>query len=400
MLSADTIATLLQGLALIPVAGGSLFSVFCVVAAWRVGRPGRGGAAAPFTPPLSILKPVYGIDRDLERNLRSFCTQDYPDYQVVLSLQRADDPALPVLQRIERDYPGRVTLVVRESTPVLNGKIQNLMIGYTAARHDFLVISDSDTVVPADYLKTIVAPLADPAIGYVCTLYRITQPRNLAEALELLTINADFVPSILFTYWTNAAVFCLGASIALRRADLEAVGGFASLADYLVEDQEMGRRLIAAGKTMRLDPMAIGMLPDYPSLKGWWRHIVYWDQNTKAANAPGFAATVLIRAVPFALIHAALTGFSATGLAVLAGALCVRLIGAAAVAAVTADKAVLTHLWLLPLRDVIGLASWAAALSKRSFMWRGHEFRLTRAGRIVPRRPLDAAGDARVKDRP
>lgn len=374
----------LKGAVLVPVAGGSLFSLLCLWAAWRVVR--RRTAQPPsFTPPVTILKPVYGVDRDLEANLESFCTQEYPDYQVVISLQRTDDPARPIVERVRDRYPGRVTLAIKDSEPVLNGKIQSLVIGLEAARHDILVISDSDTRVPRDYLRTIVAPLADPATGYVCTLYRIVEARNVAERLELLTMNADFVPSLLFTYWSKAAVFCLGASVAVRRADLEAVGGMASLAEYLVEDQEMGRRLTVAGKPMRLAPITADMLPDYASVKDWCRHVVYWDQNTQAANRAGFAATVLIRAIPFALVFAGLTGFSGTGLAVLAAAATIRLAAAGGIAAVLRDTAVLKALWLLPLRDLIGFSSWAMALRKRSFTWRGHEFQLTREGRIVPR---------------
>jgi ceramide glucosyltransferase len=384
MSASQILLHILDGLALIPVAGGSVFSVLCVWAAFRVVAASRRPVPI-FTPPVSVLKPIYGLDRELEENLRSFCDQDYPDFEIVLSLQRENDPARPLLERLQADYPDRVKLTIRNSEPVLNGKVQNLMIGLDAARHDVLVISDSDTRVPRDYLKAIVAPLADPKIGYVCTLYRIAEGRNLAEKLELLSMNCDFGPSLIFTYWTNAAVFCLGASTALRRADLDAIGGLASLADYLVEDQEMGRRLTAAGKPMRFVPMTIDMIPDYADLKAWWRHVVYWDQNTRAANPSGFAATILIRAVPFACLFAILAGFSGVGLGVLAAALGIRIATAAAIAAILRDRGALDALWLLPFRDLIGLASWAAALRKRSFTWRGHEFRLTREGRIVPR---------------
>ncbi len=220
---------------------------------------------------------------------------------------------------------------------MLNGKIQNMLIGLDAARHEVLVISDSDTRVPPDYLTTIIGPLADPDVGYVCTLYRIAERAKLAEKLELLTMNVDFGPSLLFTYWTNVAIFCLGASTAVRKADLEATGGMASLAEFLVEDQEMGRRLIMAGKKMVLEPMTVDMIPDYAGVTAWWKHVVYWDQNTKAANPSGFASTILIRAVPFALIFAVLTGFSALGWSVLGLTLAIRLGCAAAIAAVLRD---------------------------------------------------------------
>ena len=243
----DILLHLLQGLSLIPAAGGSVFSVLCVGAALAV-VAGSRRRTGDYTPPVSVLKPVYGVDRGLEANLRSFCEQDYPDFQIVLSLQRDDDPAREMLERLASDYPERVTLAIKNSEPVMNGKVQNLLIGLEAARHEVLVISDSDTRVPPDYLRTIVAPLADPKVGYVCTLYRIARARNVAEKFELLTINVDFGPSLLFTYWTNAAIFCLGASTAIRRADLDATGGMESLAEFLVEDQEMGRRVIIVGQ--------------------------------------------------------------------------------------------------------------------------------------------------------
>jgi ceramide glucosyltransferase len=384
MPTTEILLLIVKAIVLIPVAGGSIFSILCVYAAIRVLAMSREQSPG-YTPPVSVLKPIYGLDRELEENLRSFCEQDYPDFEVVLSLQRDDDPARPLLERFKADYPDRVSLAIRNSEPVMNGKIQNLLIGRDAARHEVLVISDSDTRVPPHYLREIVAPLADPGIGYVCTLYRIADGRNFAEALELLSMNCDFIPSLLFTYWTKAEVFCLGASTAVRRADLESVGGFASLAEYLVEDQEMGRRLTAAGKPMRLVPMMIDMIPDYADFKAWWRHVVYWDQNTRAASPSGFAATVLIRAVPFALIYAVLTGLSPLGIGVLGLALAIRVGAAAVVASLYGDGAVLKALWLLPFRDVVGLASWSAALRKRSFVWRGNEFRLTREGRIVPR---------------
>ena len=383
--------TLLETISLIPIAGGSVFSLLCVLATMRflaTWRPPADG----FTPPVSILKPVYGLDRELEGNLLSFCAQDYPDYQLVISVQRLDDPALPLLRRIADAHPARVTLVVRESEPTVNGKIQNIANGLEAARHDILVISDADVRVGPDYLRTIVAPLADPKIGYSCTLYRTADARNVPEKLELLSMNADFVPSLIFTHWTKSAVFCLGATVAARRADIDATGGIASLAEYLVEDQEMGRRLTAYGKHMAFIPMSVDIIPDYPTFQSWWTHQVYWDQNTKAANPIGFALTVLTRAIPFAVMFTCLTGFTAMGWAVLFATLAIRIVSCAAIARVLGDREVMGALWLMPLRDCLGLMSWAAALMKRTFIWRGHRFTLDRHGRISRIRDKPATG--------
>lgn len=380
--------SLIEALLLIPVVTGSLFYVAALVTALFFFRPGRAQTASPSqAPPVTVLKPIYGLERDLERNLRSALSQDYPDYQVVLSVQRLDDPALPLLRRLERDYGSeRMTKVVAESEPVVNGKVQNLQNALSAARHEILVISDSDVFTPADYLRRITAPLRDAELGYVCTLYKGVDAGNWYEQLELLTYNAEFVPSTVFAYMTGASGLCLGASVALRRATLEAVGGFASLADYLVEDYELGRRILEHGQRMVLLPYFVELTIDLNSAKSWWRHQIYWDQNTRAARPLSFAASVLTRALPFALFDAAFRLFDPLGIAVLMAALVVRLGTAAGTALLFRDSASLRALWLLPLRDLAGLLFWILALAKQKFVWRGHEFELTRGGRIAPRR--------------
>jgi ceramide glucosyltransferase len=378
---------LIEALLLVPVVGGSLFYMATQVTASLFFRSEQGQATNTNQPPVTMLKPIYGLERNLERNLRSALSQDYPDYQVVMSVQRLDDPALPLLRRLEQEYgPERATVVAVQSEPVVNGKVQNLENGLSAARHDILVISDSDVFTPADYLARIAAPLRDADVGYVCTLYKGVDARSWYEQLELLTYNAEFIPSSVFAYRTGASGLCLGASVALRRTTLEAVGGLASLADYLVEDYELGRRILERGQRMVLLPYFVDLTVDLDSAKSWWRHQIYWDQNTRAARPVGFAASVLTRAVPFALLYAALRLFDPLGLLILLAAIAVRLGTAAGNALLLRDRATLRALWLLPLRDLAGLLFWVLAMGKRTFVWRGYEFELARGGRIVPRR--------------
>lgn len=379
--------SLIEALLLVPVVGGSLFYMATQLMASLFFRSEQGQATNTNQPPVTMLKPIYGLERNLERNLRSALSQDYPDYQVVMSVQRLDDPALPLLRRLEQEYgPERATVVAVQSEPVVNGKVQNLENGLSAARHDILVISDSDMFTPADYLARIAAPLRDADVGYVCTLYKGVDARSWYEQLELLTYNAEFIPSSVFAYRTGASGLCLGASVALRRTTLEAVGGLASLADYLVEDYELGRRILERGQRMVLLPYFVDLTVDLDSAKSWWRHQIYWDQNTRAARPVGFAASVLTRAVPFALLYAALRLFDPLGLLILLAAIAVRLGTAAGNALLLRDRATLRALWLLPLRDLAGLLFWVLAMGKRTFVWRGYEFELARGGRIVPRR--------------
>jgi ceramide glucosyltransferase len=379
-------AHILRDLLLIPVAGGCVFSLLTLWAVRKVMR--RQDAAEPYTPPVTVLKPIYGLDKGLEANLRSFCVQDYPALQIVASVQRTADPALPLLLRLAAEFPDRMTVVVKPSEPVVNGKVQNLVNGLEAARHDILIISDSDVAAAPGYVRAIVAPLRDPSVGYVNTLYRSVGADHWFEKCELLSLNADFVPSLVFSYASGAAPFLIGATVAFRRADLEATGGMADLGHYLVEDYELGRRLVALGKRFVLIPHIVDLVADYGTFSAWWHHQVYWDQNTWAANPIGFALTVLIRAVPFAALYWLAGG--AFGFDVFVAALAVRLGTAAMFANVMKDREGLRALWLLPVRDLLALASWYVALTRRSFVWRGNTFGLTREGRIVPR----AAGEA------
>ncbi len=375
---------ILQIVLLLPVVGGSIYGVLCIWAAARFFA--RPRAAETFKPPITVLKPIYGLDKGLEENLLSLCRQDYPDYQIVMAVQRTDDPALPLLRRLAAEFPARVTLVIKPSEPVVNGKVQNLVNALTAARHEILLISDSDVRLAPGYLSAMAAPLADANVGYVCSLYRSVGATRWFEKLELLNLNADFMPSLIFSEVTKAARFCIGATVAFRASDLARIGGMAALGDYLVEDYELGRRLLGLGKRMVLVPHTVEIVADYPSFARWWHHQVYWDQNTWAANPTGFALTILARAVPFALAFAALRGFDGTGVDVFLAAVAVRLATARWVAsAYLGDREGAAALWLLPLRDVLALISWYAALTRRSFEWRGHRFGLTRDGRIVPR---------------
>jgi ceramide glucosyltransferase len=268
---------------------------------------------------------------------------------------------------------------------VVNGKVQNMVNGLAAAKHEFLVISDSDVRVRPDYLRTIIAPLADAEVGYVCTLYKSVGADHWHEKLELLGLNADFVPNLIFATMTGAAEFCIGATTALRKSDIEKIGGMASLGSYLVEDYEMGRRVRALGKRWVLLPHTIEIVADYPTFRGWWSHQVYWDQNTWAANPTGFILTILTRAIPFALLFGLSRAFDEIGINVVLAALVVRLGAGHAIASLLDDKEGRHALWLLPVRDLFALVSWYIAITRRSFEWRGLRFGLTKDGRIVPR---------------
>ena len=382
-----TLLAMIQWMCLIPVICGSLYAVLCLFAVFRVWRQGSQSSTRADSewPAVTVLKPVYGSEKGLRENLRSTCLQDYPAFQVVFSVQRLNDPAIPLLKDLQQEFGAkRVTVAIEQCVAGPNGKINNLIGGLKHARHEVLVISDSDVRLRPDYLKTIVAPLADPEVGYVCTLYKAINAGTWFEKMELLTINAELTPNMAFALVTGAAKFCLGASTALRRSTLEEIGGLSSLADYLVEDYEMGRRIWTKGKRMVILPYLVDTVVDLKTASAWWNHLVYWDQNNRAARPGALFSTIMIRPVPFAVLFALSTLGSWIGLSVMAATVAVRLVTAGIVMRWGLhDREGARDLWLLPLRDIAALGSWVLAFTKRTTIWRDAEFVLTRDGRLV-----------------
>ncbi|MGH8615425.1 MAG: bacteriohopanetetrol glucosamine biosynthesis glycosyltransferase HpnI [Gammaproteobacteria bacterium] len=373
---------------LIPVVGGTLYAIVSVVIVLRYFEQANRNPKkrTDFSPAVTILKPVCGLEKELTANLRSACLQSYPDYEVIFSVQDPRDPALSILHEIRQEFGcRRVSVVVSDVQAGSNGKVNNLLGALSKASHDVVVISDSDTRLRSDYLSNIVAPLADPEVACACTLFKVTEADRLVEKLEALTINADFMPSVVFAEVTGASKCCLGPSIAIRRATLDQIGGLKSLADYLVEDYELGRRIWASGKKMALVPYVIDVVVDLPDWRRWWTHQVYWDQNTRLARPSAFLATCLIRSVPFALVFALLRLFDPIGLAALSTAVAVRIITAAMLLKWGfKEEARLRTLALLPFRDILGLITWALSFTQQTVIWRGAKFQLTRGGRMVP----------------
>ena len=377
-----------QVLLLVPVAVSALYWVVaavCVAIFLRRGADRASGySGKPFCPPVSLLKPVCGLEKGLGDNLATACHQDYPAYEVIFGVQRKSDPALEVIENVAAICPQRNTrIVVDETTVGPNGKINNLHNMCQVSTGDILVFSDSDMQLAPDHLKCIVAPLVDERIGICCALYRAERPENLFEVLELLSYNADFIVSILFAVVTGTAPVCPGAALAIRRHVLDAVGGLAPLGDFLAEDYEMGRRVAGRGYRIHFIPSAVAMRVDLSGPEEWWRHQVGWDQKTKSANPSGFFFTLLIRGVPFAVLYAA--SGAPFGLHVLLATILLRLATGLVNAVNLQDRDGMAFIWLLPVRDLFGLFVWLAALMKRTTSWRGRTFRLKK-GRLTEKR--------------
>jgi ceramide glucosyltransferase len=362
-------------LLLVPVVSSCVYWIATGAMMLRFFR-NRSAENTSWLPAVSLIKPVCGLEKDLYENLSTACRQDYPEYEIIFSVQDPADAALPLLGRIRDENPSvPIRIVVDGACAGPNGRLSNILNATEHATGQVLVYSDSDMRLDSVYLRTIVAPLANPHVGVACTLYRAEGAENLYESLELLTMNTDFVPSMVFASETGAALACPGASQAIRRETLTRIGGLEPMAYSLVEDLELGRAVVGAGCRIALVPHVAVTGVDLPRLSVWWRHQVYWDQNTRVANPVGFFFTWLVRGIPFAGLYA-LCGGPESWL-VLTAALAVRLCTTVVTSTLLGDREGIRRLWLLPLRDVAGLFVWFASLIGRKVYWRGRVFVLS-----------------------
>jgi len=366
-----------QFLLLVPVCLAVLYWLAAAVCVAIFMGNGRSGPAAPppapFTPFISLFKPVYGLEKDLAVSLATACRQEYPEYEVIFGIQRKSDPALAIVEEVASDCPRRnARVVVDESALGFNGKVNNLHNASRIAKGEVFVFSDSDMRPAPDYLLKIVSPLADEKTGIACTLYLAERPENILEVLELLSYNGDFVVSMLFAIVTGTAVACPGASLAIRREVLDEVGGLEPLCNELVEDHALARRVVAAGYRIRFIPYTVGMGLDLQTPADWWHHQVSWNQKTKSASPTGYVCTLFIQGVVFALLYA--VSGAPYGWIVLLATAAMRVAAGIANARRLRDRDGLTWIVLLPVRDVLGLLVWLAVLCKSKGSWRGRRF--------------------------
>ncbi|HUZ73574.1 MAG TPA: bacteriohopanetetrol glucosamine biosynthesis glycosyltransferase HpnI [Stellaceae bacterium] len=356
---------------------------YLVLSAWAVRRLARrrqvpGAAAAP----VSVLKPLCGEDAELEDNLRSFCRQDYPHFQVVFGVRDDGDPALPVVRRVMAAFPDRdLRLVVAPPHHASNLKVANLLNMLPAARHDILVISDSDMRVTPGYLAAVTAPLADPAVGIVTCLYRGIPAGGIWSTFGCLHVNHGFLPQAAVAAVIGAGAGCFGASIALRRDTLERIGGFAAVADALADDYALGAAVRRIGRRIELSAQLVDNVIAEPGLAALMRHELRWARTIRLVAPAGFAGSIVTQPVAVALLAVALGALPAAAPAMLVLALVCRAATARAI-----DRSLglpPAPLHLLPLRDVLSFTVFVASFFARRVAWRDRTFRVSPSGEMT-----------------
>jgi ceramide glucosyltransferase len=364
--------------------------VLILVAAWAY-LVGTAIAATHFArrtlpvaqeqPPVSLLKPLHGEEPGLYENLRSFVEQDYPTVQIVLGANDAKDGALPVARALIQEMPGAdITLVTGAPIRGSNFKVANLENMLAAARHDIVVISDSDMRVDRRYLGAVTAPLLGPSTGLVTCLYKGVSTGGIWSELGALYINFGFLPSVLVAGALGIDRGCFGATIAMRRDALGRIGGLAPVRDELADDQRIGEAVRALGLAVVLSRYLVEARVSEPSLAHLWHHELRWARTVRTISPAGYAGSVLTHAVAIAGIGAVVSGFGLTACIFLVISVLLRWVTAAVIA--RALGLTIARLWLLPVRDALSFAVFVASFFGRAVVWRGQLFQVEPSGRM------------------
>ena len=336
-------------------------------------------ASDPPLPPVSLLKPLKGVDPDIWESFRSHCEQDYPEFEIIFGVSEPDDPAIELVRRLQAQYPKRrIELVECRKALGANVKVSNLVQMLPAARHEILLVNDSDIRVPRDYLRRVVAPLADSAVGLVTCLYRGIAGKSPGSRLEALGIATDFVPGVLSARVLEGGIrFALGSTMVFRKVDLEAIGGFEVLLDYLADDYELGRRIAATGKRVELSDVIVDtFLPTY-SFRQFLDHQMRWWRTIRDARRGGYVGLLFTFGVPWAMVTVLAARGAAWAWGLFAVTVAARLtVGLGTALAVLGDRQPLRDILLLPVRDLIAPLLWAAGLVGNRIRWRGDVFTL------------------------
>jgi ceramide glucosyltransferase len=356
---------------------GMGFYALCLWSARVFLRDGRKSAPA-FTPPVSILKPLRGVDPQMYESFRSHCVQEYPEYEIIFGVGEADDPAVEAVHQLMREFPRcKIQLVVCPQVLGTNRKTSNLVQMLPHAAYDHVLVNDSDIYVTPDYLQRVMAPFASSRVGMVTCPYRGIAANTLGSKLESVGISTDFIAGVLAARQIeNGIHFALGSTLAISRPALEVIGGLEPLVDYLADDFELGSRVAHAGfEVVLVDVVVETHLPHY-SFRQFFEHQMRWARSTRDSRRRGYLGILLTFGLPWAIICVLLSG---GGLwwswALLAAAVTLRAAVAVQVGVgVVHDRSVWRHLWLVPLRDLIAFWVWFASFAGHQVHWRGEVF--------------------------
>jgi ceramide glucosyltransferase len=389
--------TLLRWTVLALALGPLFYYLVGIYSAWRffrvAHRSDRTPPAAGYWPAISVLKPVRGLDPGAYENFASFCRQDYPEFEILFGLNDLDDPAVAVVEKLIADFPGRsIRLVVISERLGANIKVSNLCRLVRDARHDLLVITDSDVRVEPGYLREVAAMFRDPGVGGVTALYRGRDNLQIIAAMDCVGSSAAFCGAALVARELEGLKFMMGSTMATTRQRLAEIGGFEAMVDLHSDDYELGRRIAAFGHRIELLPEPVWMAFPSQTLGAYLRHELRWAIGIRNIRPGGHFGMLFTHGLPWAILAACVAPSAAAGAAYLCAYFVLRFAMAWAVGVWgLRDPVLRRRIWLLPVRDFLSFFVWLASFAMNRIEWRGSSFTLEK-GRMIPVVPRGERG--------
>jgi ceramide glucosyltransferase len=395
----ETVLTMLRWAVLVLAVGPLVYyllSLYCTIEYFKTlrGLPARVDSLAP---PISILKPVRGLDHGAYENFASYCRLNYPEYELVFAMADPHDPVIPVIEKLQRDFPDRSIRFVTDVPRVgENNKVNSLCRLVKEARYDLLVMTDSDVRVERDYLREVVAPFADRRVGAVTSFYRCAGGGTLAADLDMLGMCMDSVPSALVARRLEGKVqFAFGWTMATTKERLAEIGGWEGMANHHSDDFELGNRIAGKGHRVELMREPVWMVFPKQGCGEFLRHELRWAIGLRNVRPAAYAGMIFTHGLPWAILAAsvaATAGWGGVAVFYVAAYLILR-IGLAYSAGVWGlrDRTIAAKLWLAPVRDAISAAVWLAGFFTDRIRWRGLEYR-------VRNRLLEPVGNTRTSN--
>ncbi len=333
---------------------------------------------------VSILKPVYGKDTGFYEAIRTHASQQYPEFEILFGVRRRDDPAVADVERLMREFPDVAIRLVLCTSAAPNLKVGSMIDLAREAQYPILIVNDSDISVPPEYIRDVTAPLIDPNIGLVTCLYR-AEVDDWPSRFEALAIATDFAPSTLVARTFGVSDFGLGSTLAFRAPDLDRVGGFQAIADYIADDYQLGHKLHSLGMRNVISEVVVSTRLSAESWVGAWRHQVRWARTIRLSGGIGAYAGLPITYASLWVVLAAFFGLWWVALPLLA----IRFVMAIVCGwFLLGASDVWKYCYAIPLRDLWGVAVWAAGLVGHSVVWRDQNLRLDGEGKIVSKTRL------------
>lgn len=330
--------------------------------------------------PISILKPLAGADEGLESNLRSFFLQDYPAFELLFAIRNQSDPALPIVEKLRREHPGvPARVLLTGDAPYANDKVYKLDRMAAEARHDLLVMSDSDICVTPGMLRAIAAEFQDERLGVATCPYRAVPGISFWSTLEAVGMNTEFLAGVLAARVVEGMKFAVGPTMVMRKAALRSIGGFDSVKDYTAEDFVLGKLAFEKGWRVSLSSYVIEHRIGSEDFRTNFRHRLRWVRTTRRSRPAGYVGEVFTNPLPIGLL---LLAFEPDAWPLLVLALALRAAAAWAVAGgVLHDPLTMRRWWLVPLQDLVSFAFWLCGFFGNTVIWRGRKIRLRADGK-------------------